>query len=77
MSKTWAVTVEADGERLVTIESSMLSGKAELTPDDEETIRTAARHLLSFVGERDQGSLSMEPGPMSEGFARRYREPWS
>jgi hypothetical protein len=47
---TWAVTVERDGEPIVTIASNHLSGR-ELTPDDEETIRTAARSLLSFVGE--------------------------
>ena len=47
---TWAVMVDRDGDNIVTIGSSHLSGKADLSPEDEETIRTAAQHLLSFVG---------------------------
>jgi len=38
------------GENIVTIESNCLSGR-EISPEDEETIRTAARHLLSFIGD--------------------------
>lgn len=49
----WAVTVERGGERLLTIESDCLSGKAVMTPEDEETIREAAQHLLAFVGEAE------------------------
>lgn len=47
----WAVTVEADGEKLLTIESACLSGKAELSDADEAVIRMAANHLLSFLGD--------------------------
>lgn len=46
----WSVTVEKDGETILTIESNCLSGKADLTGDDESVIRNAAEHLLSFVG---------------------------
>jgi hypothetical protein len=45
----WAVTVEADGETVVAIESHCLSGR-ELSDADEALIRTAAEHLLSFLG---------------------------
>lgn len=46
----WTVTVEKDGEKILTIESNCLSGKADLTSEDEQVIRNAAEHLLSFVG---------------------------
>lgn len=45
----WSVTVERDGEKIVTIESNCLSGR-EISTEDEDTIRTAANHLLSFIG---------------------------
>ncbi len=54
MSKSWSVTVEADGQQIVTIASNHLSGKSDLTAEDEDTIRTAARHLISFVGDPEQ-----------------------
>lgn len=57
MKDHWAVTVERNGERVVTIESNCLSGR-DLSPEDQEAIRTAAQHLLSFVGERRQDDLS-------------------
>lgn len=56
----WSVTVESSGERLVTIESSHLSGKAELTADDEAMICTAALHLLSFIG-KPIGAFQQQP----------------
>lgn len=46
----WAVTVSRDGEEIVTIESNCLSGR-EISAEDEETIRTAARALLGFIGD--------------------------
>ena len=45
----WAVTVRADGEELVTIETNFLSGR-DLTSADEDLIETAAKHLLAFIG---------------------------
>lgn len=46
----WAVTVERDGEKIVTIESNCLSGR-EISAEDSEAIRNAAWHLLSFLGD--------------------------
>lgn len=49
----WSVTVERNGEKVVTIESNCLSGR-EISRDDENTIRTAASHLMAFIGHSDQ-----------------------
>jgi len=49
LPRHWAVTVSADGEPLVTIETNCLSGR-DLTPDDEDVIQWAAHHLLAFIG---------------------------
>ena len=54
MGEHWAVTVERSGERIVTIEANCLSGR-DLAPGDEETIRTAAHHLLAFIGDQAGG----------------------
>lgn len=53
----WSVTVTRNGEPLVTIETDCLSGKPEFSEEDEETIRDAARHLLSFIGEKHDAEL--------------------
>jgi hypothetical protein len=45
----WAVTVWRNGEEVVTIETAYLAGR-EITPADEECIRTAAQHLMGFIG---------------------------
>lgn len=50
---SWAVTVERNGEQVVTLESNCLSGR-DLSPDDEHVIETAARHLLAFIGHSAQ-----------------------
>lgn len=50
MKDHWAVTVERNGEQVVRIEKSCLSGR-ELSVEDEEAIRTAARHLMGLVGD--------------------------
>jgi hypothetical protein len=55
MAEHWAVTVERSGEKIVTIESNCLSGR-DLSPEDEETIRTAAHHLLAFIGDPAAGA---------------------
>jgi hypothetical protein len=47
---SWAVSVERDGENVVTIASSCLAGR-DLSPEDETAIRHAAQHLLAFVGD--------------------------
>lgn len=48
---SWSVTVERNGEQVVTIASNHLSGR-DITPADAELIQRAARHLLSFLGDR-------------------------
>lgn len=45
----WSVTVTRNGEDVITISSNGLSGR-ELSVEDEKVIRTAADHLLAFVG---------------------------
>jgi hypothetical protein len=50
MTDHWSVTVRLNGDDIVTIESNFLSGR-EIGPDEEEAIRTAAHHLLGFVGQ--------------------------
>lgn len=46
----WGVSVDTHGDDIVRIETAMLAGKADLSEQDLATIRTAARHLLSFAG---------------------------
>lgn len=53
MSDHFSVTVRRNGEEIVTIETNSLSGR-EISPADEETIRTAAINLLGFIGESTQ-----------------------
>jgi hypothetical protein len=55
-TQSWAVSVERDGENIVTISSNCLGGR-DLSAEDERVIRMAAEHLNSFVG----------PGPTPEG----------
>jgi hypothetical protein len=50
MPKYWQVEVHADGEKLVSIGESWLSGERALEQADEQTIIGAAKHLLAFVG---------------------------
>ncbi len=51
VERYWSVTVRLNGDEIVTIEPRMLAGK-ELGPREETAIRTAAEHLLSFIGDR-------------------------
>lgn len=46
----WRVSVETSGELIVAIEPEMLAGR-ELSEADEDAIRTAAHHLLAFIGD--------------------------
>lgn len=46
----WRVSVETSGKQIVAIEPEMLAGR-ELSEADEDAIRTAARHLLAFIGD--------------------------
>ena len=57
----WGVSVDTHGDDLVRIETAMLAGKADLSEQDLATIRTAARHLLSFAG-----PSRLRPTPQTE-----------
>jgi hypothetical protein len=46
----WRVSVETSGEQIVAIETEMLAGR-EISEADEDAIRTAAHHLLAFIGD--------------------------
>ncbi|MFY9479142.1 MAG: hypothetical protein WAQ08_15970 [Aquabacterium sp.] len=50
MPQYWSVDVTVDGESIVSIGHEHLSGSRALDERDEETIKGAAQHLLSFVG---------------------------
>ncbi len=75
-STHWAVTVSRGGEEIVTIASNCLSGR-DLSHEDEETIRKAAHHLLSFIGDPlnpnrsaaylDSAEADLWRGPMDPG----------
>jgi len=44
------VSVETSGDLIVAIETNMLAGR-EISKADEVAIRTAAHHLLAFIGD--------------------------
>ena len=69
MSDHFAVTVWRNGESLVTIESYCLSGKAEFTEAEAETIRTAALHLMAFIGERSPDMATKDAGTRQDDMA--------
>lgn len=50
MSESWSVSVELNGENVVTIEPDCLSGR-KIGPAEEDAIRSAACHLLAFLGD--------------------------
>ena len=62
VTRHWAVTVERNGETVVTIGSNLsgttdcLSGR-DLSAEDEQTIRLCAEHLRAFIG-----AASFTPG---------------
>jgi hypothetical protein len=58
MPKHLSVTVAIDGEPILTIETNCVAGKSNLTNEDEDAIRLAAAHLLSFVGAADAGAFN-------------------
>lgn len=61
----WGVDVRVNGERVLTIESNCLSGR-ELSDVDEQAIRTAAQHLLAFVGEESREAKKEREAMRSE-----------
>ena len=56
----WSVTVCMNGENLVTIETTCLSGKPEFTDEEAQIIRDAAAHLEAFIGK------PAEPAPPAD-----------
>ncbi|MDQ0132621.1 hypothetical protein J2T08_000522 [Neorhizobium galegae] len=57
----WRVSVETSGEQIVAIEPEMLAGR-EISEADEDAIRTAAHHLLAFIGDpAPQPNLEVHP----------------
>jgi hypothetical protein len=50
MSKTWEVEIRVNGETILTLGSSHLSG-IENIDDYANDVRNCAQHLLSFIGE--------------------------
>lgn len=49
LTQHWSVTVERNGEQIVTIESNHLSGR-EFSVEDERVVRMAAECLRSMTG---------------------------
>jgi len=54
-TESWAVSVERNGEQVVTLSNRGISGR-DLSAADEHVIREAARHLLSFIGDAQPSS---------------------
>jgi hypothetical protein len=45
----WAVSVDRNGENILTIDANCLSGR-DLSDEDVDCIENCARHLLAFIG---------------------------
>lgn len=64
----WCVEVSRSGTNILTIETSMLAGKADMTQSDLEAIRSAGESLLGFAGRRAEGAccerLVVRGGPV-------------
>ena len=58
----WAVTVAVDGENVLTIDRNCLCGVEDID-DHAETIETAARHLLAFIGAPLPSHKRGDPAP--------------
>jgi hypothetical protein len=57
-SAHWSVSVQSNGEDVLTIEHNHLCGVADIDKHGE-TIREAARHLLAFIGESPNAGLHL------------------
>ena len=55
-SEHWAVLVQVDGETVLTIGHNHLAGVDDID-QHAETIRTAANHLLGFIGDAQNSSI--------------------
>jgi hypothetical protein len=71
----WAVHVEVDGERILSIESECLSG----VPDIDryaDTVRNCAQHLLSFIGDGEPSDFfPPDDAPVATQPAAPVQEP--
>jgi len=62
MSESWAVTVERNGENVVTLASNCHGGR-DLSDEDERIVRLAADHLSAFIGQAAQPTPAPKPCP--------------
>jgi hypothetical protein len=61
--KNWEVEIRADGETILTIGSSHLSGTEDIDAY-ADIVRTCAQHLLSFIGAvKDPANVSESDTP--------------
>ena len=60
-------------DNLTPTEREMWDKKRQRLLDDA---KTKARKIIRKLRPVSSGSLSLEPGEMSKGFARRLRDPW-
>lgn len=59
----WSVTVERDGEPILTIGHNHLSGR-DLSPDDEDAVDRAASSLRGFIGDSRNSFGLLRPRPL-------------
>jgi hypothetical protein len=50
VTQHWSVTVTRNGEQVVCIESNCLSGKSDISAEDQRIMRVASDHLRGFAG---------------------------
>lgn len=56
----WSVTISIDGDRVLTIEPGMLAGIPDIDKYGDE-VRTAAEHLLAFIGPAEPEPYDFPP----------------
>ena len=54
MREGYSVTVSKNGEPILTIDRTMLSGLGDLSKEDTDAIRDAGEHLIGFAGPETQ-----------------------
>jgi hypothetical protein len=65
-TQSWSVTVERNGEDVVTLSNTMQAGR-DISDEDARVIRMAAEHLRSFVGEPASVGAVARPDGDSKG----------
>lgn len=66
-TESWAVTVERNGEEIVTVASNHLSGR-QMSDEDVRIVKVAAVHLASFIG-LPQAAAAVDPQATDSGKA--------